>query len=205
MEIIVVDGGSSDTSVEVAKHWADQVLQSPPGRARQMNLGASQASGEWLWFLHADTGVSSDHAAVLANLPKDRLWGRFDVRFERMQGVLGLVALLMNHRSRLTGVATGDQGLFVRRDLFEKLGGYPSMPLMEDVALCKVLRKYQRPLCVPLPLLIDDRRWRRRGVWQTILLMWQIRLMFWLGVSPKRLHRLYYPDHLSGRENKTDD
>lgn len=192
-EILLVDGGSTDGSASLAEPHVDQCLQSPPGRARQMNLGAQRARGDVLWFVHADTRLSA--AAIdqlLACLAStEALWGRFDVRLEPSSWLLKRVAGLMNRRSRWTGVATGDQGIFVRREVFERLGGYPDIPIMEDVALSKRLRSLARPCCLRTPLVTSSRRWLRRGVWRTIGLMWMLRLAYFAGVSPTRL-RIFY-------------
>ena len=192
-EIIVVDGCSDDDSARVAAEYADLVLHSDRGRARQMNLGARRASGTWLWFLHADCGrILRGHIRALHALPADAAWGRFDVRLSGAHYLYPVIGHAMNLRSRWTGVATGDQGLFVRRELFEALGGFPDVPLMEDVALSKRLRARARPVCLRPRLETDSRRWRDKGVWSTTVLMWRLRLRYWLGEDPARLHRAYY-------------
>jgi rSAM/selenodomain-associated transferase 2 len=190
--VIVVDGGSEDDTVAVAARLADRVLQSGRGRARQMNAGAGVAAGELLWFLHADT--LADHR-VLGQLQEaarlNRSWGRFDVRLAGRPAMLSVVAWMMNRRSCWTGIATGDQGIFVQRRLFESVGGFPEMPLMEDVALSRRLKRHARPACLRGPLLTSGRRWERDGVWRTIVLMWRLRLAYACGADPELLRRRY--------------
>jgi rSAM/selenodomain-associated transferase 2 len=192
-ELIVVDGGSRDGSADIAVRCADRVLASERGRARQMNTGAAVARGDILWFLHADTLPPSDGcAAILAALADGRhLWGRFDVRFTGRHSMFAVVARAMNLRSRLTGLCTGDQALFVTRAAFAQAGGFPEQPLMEDIALSRALKRLSRPARIATPVVTSSRRWERRGVLRTILLMWWLRLAYWLGVSPARLARWY--------------
>jgi rSAM/selenodomain-associated transferase 2 len=192
-EIIVVDGGSRDPTAEIAGRHADRVIGSEPGRARQMNAGAAIARGDMLWFLHADTRVD---VSALENLHRvcrdpDVLWGRFGVRLDSRRPILRLTAFLMNRRSCLTGIATGDQGIFVRADLFRELGGFPLLPLMEDVELSRRLRRRARPCCLPAGLTTSARRWEQNGAWSTILLMWRLRLAYWRGADPAMLAARY--------------
>ena len=193
-ELIVVDGGSQDRTVELAEPLADRVILSPKSRAAQMNAGAQQASGSILWFLHADSQppptATNLIRAALSN-PR-RHWGRFDVRLSGRQAGLRVVETLMNIRSRLTGIATGDQGIFVRRERFEQMGGYPPIALMEDIALSRSLKQLSRPVCLRPPLTTSSRRWERDGLTRTILLMWRLRLAYSVGVDPERLARIYY-------------
>jgi rSAM/selenodomain-associated transferase 2 len=187
-EVIVVDGGSRDASAELAAPLADRVLRAPRGRALQMNAGARAARGEVLLFLHADTRLPADAArAVLARGE----WGRFDVEIEGRHALLPLIARLMNLRSRLTGIATGDQAIFVRRALFERLGGYAGIPLMEDIELSRRLRRVAPPVCLRLRAVTSGRRWETRGVLRTVLLMWRLRLAYFLGADPRRLAERY--------------
>lgn len=192
-EVIVVDGGSGDDTVATARPHADRVLSGPRGRARQMNAGAALARGEVLWFVHADTVVDAIAAddLVRALATGTREWGRFGVRLAGRHPQLRVVAWLMNLRSRMTGIATGDQGIFVRRAAFEAIGGFPDQPLMEDVALSRLLRARGRPLCLPVRLTTSGRRWEAHGVWRTILHMWALRWAYWRGADPAELARRY--------------
>jgi len=194
-EIIVVDGGSHDTGLEVARRHGAGVLLSRRGRARQMNAGAAAAAGGILVFLHADTELSvKAPLAIEAALEKaEVVGGRFDVRLDSRRPLLRLVAALMNLRSRLTGIATGDHAIFVRRSVFESLGGYADIPLMEDVEFTRRLKRVGRLAYLRLTVATSARKWEREGVLRTICLMWSLRLLYWLGVSPARLHHWYYP------------
>lgn len=192
-QIIVVDGASTDASVSIARTMADRVIIGPRGRALQMNLGARHAAGEYLWFLHADTRVPPDALAQLSRARANNCpWGRFDVRLDSRRPLLRTVGLMMNWRSRLTGIATGDQGLFVHRRLFEDIGGFAPIALMEDIELTTRLKRIRRPVRLPGPLLTSARRWERDGAGRTILLMWRLRLAYFLGADPEHLARRYY-------------
>ena len=184
-EVILVDGGSSDRTPELAEGLCDRVLRAPRGRAAQMNAGARVATGEVLVFLHADTRLPPRADQLI---PAASRWGRFDVEIEGRHPLLKVVACAMNLRSRLTGIATGDQAIFVRRDAFP---GYPEIALMEDIALCRVLKKMRRPACLRERVVTSGRRWESRGVLRTIVLMWRLRLLYFLGVSPEVLARRY--------------
>ena len=192
VEVVVVDGGSADDSAGRAAPLADRVITAPRGRGRQMNAGAEQATGEVLLFLHADT-VLPDSATerIEAAVTGGALWGRFDVRIEGASVMLPIVAALMNGRSRLTGIATGDQAIFATREAFERVGGFPDIPLMEDIAFSSTMRRIARPACLAEKVTTSGRRWEKHGVWRTILMMWWLRLRFWLGVSPQALAREY--------------
>jgi rSAM/selenodomain-associated transferase 2 len=192
-ELIVVDGGSRDTTAELARALADQVICSVRGRATQMQAGADAARGTVLWFLHADCRPppQADRLILEALQDESACWGRFDVRFPEAHRTLRLVAWLMNARSRLSGIATGDQGMFVTRSCFEQAGGFPSIPLMEDIALSSSLKKYSPPACLHHCLDTSARRWLEHGIVRTILLMWGLRLGYFLGISPQRLARYY--------------
>lgn len=193
-EVIVVDGGSRDATVAAARPHADRVIAAPRGRASQMNAGAAASSGDVLLFLHADTWLPGGAAQLIAAqlAASGRVWGRFDVRIAGRHPLLGLVAFLMNARSRLTGIATGDQAIFVRRDAFRELGGFPALALMEDVAFSAAAKRLSPPLCLRERVTTSGRRWETRGVLRSILLMWWLRLRFFLGASPERLERIYY-------------
>lgn len=191
-EVLVVDGGSSDGSAALARPLASRVLEAPRGRAAQMNAGAAAARHDVLLFLHADTRLPRDaDTLILEGLARSgRAWGRFNVAFDD-GGWMRVVALLMNWRSRLTGIATGDQAMFMTRAAFEAAGGFPAIPLMEDVALSRRLKRISRPLCLRPPVITSARRWRKHGVLRTILLMWRLRLAYFLGAAPERLARRY--------------
>lgn len=193
-EVIVVDGGSRDGTPEVAAPLADQVLAAPRGRAIQMNAGAAVASGATLLFLHADCRLpASGIAAIEGTHAHGYRWGRFDVRLEGRSPLLPLVAAMMNRRSALTGICTGDQGLFVERELFEAVGGFPPIPLMEDVALSKALRrKAGPPKCVTARITASGQRWDTHGAAKTIGSMWALRFAYWRGADPGALARRYY-------------
>ena len=182
-EVIVVDGGSTDGTAQLATGWCDRLLVTARGRALQMNAGARAASGEMLVFLHADTRLPADFV-----IPEDSLWGRFDVRIEGRNPLLKVVAWSMNLRSRLTGIATGDQAMFVRRGLFP---GFPEIALMEDIALSRLLKRRGRPTCLRDQVVTSGRRWESRGVLRTIGLMWGLRLLYFLGAAPEFLIRFY--------------
>lgn len=191
-EIIVVDGGSSDASCSIAERYAHRLLRTAPGRANQMQAGAQVATGNWLWFVHADSVLSPSLLVEMQQLPGHFQWGRCDVQFDDPRRVFRVIAFFMNWRSRLTGICTGDQGMFVRRELFSEIAGFASLPLMEDVELSARLKK-RAPVRRPAtPLVTSARRWQSQGVLRTILLMWWLRLQFFLGVPAASLHRRYY-------------
>ena len=195
-ELILVDGGSTDDTVALGAPLVDRLETSAPGRARQMNAGAAVARGAVFWFLHLDTRVFPGAVGeILDGLEASgKGWGRFDVRLTGRHPLLRLVERLMNLRSRVSGIATGDQGIFVRRELFLKLGGYPEIPLMEDIALSRDLKRFGRPLCLKTPLTSSSRRWERQGILRTILLMWRLRLAYFLGADPVVLAKAYGED-----------
>lgn len=191
-EVIVVDGGSTDNTLAEAMPLADRVLQSPRGRARQMHTGTRHASGSVFWFLHADTlPPEAADILILEALAAGQDWGWFDLRLSGRRLLLKWVAWLMNRRSRLTGIATGDQGIFVQRAVYEQAGGYPLIPIMEDIALSRRLRRLGKPRQVDTPLLSSSRRWEKHGVLRTILTMWGLRLGYFLGIDPQQLARFY--------------
>ena len=192
-ELIVVDGGSRDATVEQAQLHADQVILAPRGRALQMNAGAEKASGDVLLFLHADTRLPAKADRVVLNgLDRSRrAWGRFEVKIDGRSPLLPVVAWLMGLRSRLTGIATGDQAIFVRREAFQAMGGFPAIALMEDIAMCKRLKRLGRPLCLRACVTTSGRHWEKNGVLSTILLMWRLRFAYFFGADPKKLARQY--------------
>ncbi len=190
-EIIVVDGGSRDATVALARPLADRLLQVSPGRAAQLNAGAAVARGRQLWFVHADTELPGPVDEYLRAVNQGGQWGFFRLRLSGRRPAFRLIERCICWRSRATGVVTGDQGLFVRRALFERLGGYADLPLMEDVELTKRLRRMASPTFVPLALQSSSRRWEVNGLVRTVLLMWRLRLRYFLGADPAELARDY--------------
>ena len=187
-EVIVVDGGSDDGSASLAAPACDRLLDSGRGRALQMNAGARAAKGDALVFLHADTRLPERADELILAALARASWGRFDVRIASRRPLLVLVGCAMNLRSRLTGIATGDQAIFVRRDAFP---GFPDIPLMEDIALSRLLKRRGPPACLRARVTTSARRWEARGVLRTIFLMWRLRLLYALGATPQRLARDY--------------
>lgn len=191
-ELIVVDGGSCDDTPALAGPLADRVLIAPRGRAEQMNAGAAVARGKVLLFLHVDTGLPANADALIRDglARSGRVWGRFDVRFDR-RGLLSLVAVMMNVRSRLTGIATGDQTIFATRAAFDSVGGFPQLALMEDIAFAARIKRISRPVCLTARVTTSARRWQKQGTLRTVLLMWRLRLAYFLGADPALLARRY--------------
>lgn len=202
-EIIVVDGGSSDDTIALSHPLVDKVLYSRPGRAYQMNLGAAQANGDLLLFQHCDS-LLPDNALTLLEGVSSSEWGRFDVRLTGRHPMFKVIAFMMNWRSRLTGIATGDQSIFVSRSLFEQVGGFPEQPLMEDIELSTRLRQQQKPVCFKQALTTSSRRWQQKGIWKTILLMWRLRLAYFCGVPAKKLVQQYYPNYVIHEKTQPD-
>lgn len=191
-EIIVVDGGSDDETLTVAQPLADKILRCDAGRARQMNIGTQYAEGEILIFLHADTSLPDNALTLIGKHLSNKVhWGRFDICLTGAHWMLPVIATMMNWRSRLTGIATGDQVIFVTRTTFEKVNGYPHISLMEDISLCKRLKKRSSPLCLSAKVHSSARRWQQFGVFKTILLMWSLRLGYFFGTHPGTLAQLY--------------
>jgi len=192
VEVIVADGGSGDDTVGLARPLADRVVMAARGRAAQMNAGATVAKGDVLLFLHADTHLPGDADRLIldAFTRSGRAWGRFDVRING-GGVFALISAFMNARSRLSGIATGDQAMFVSRAAFDNVGSFPPIALMEDVTLSAKLKRVGRPLCLAARVTTSGRRWHRQGVLRTILLMWKLRLAYFFGADPVRLARAY--------------
>lgn len=190
--LVVVDGGSEDESLAIARAHADLAFVAPRGRAAQMNAGAAACPADTLLFVHADTRLPTDADALVARaLAGPFAWGRFDVRIDSRRAALRLVERMMNLRSRLTGIATGDQCMFVRHDLFRAVGGFPDIPLMEDIALSRRLLQHGRPACLREQAVTSARRWERDGVWRTVLLMWRLRAAYFFGADPAQLALRY--------------
>jgi rSAM/selenodomain-associated transferase 2 len=192
VEVIVADGGSKDGTADLARAHADRMVAAPRGRAAQMNAGAAVALGDVLLFLHADTKLpeSADRLVLEGIARSGRVWGRFDVRIDG-GGALGVIGVAMNLRSHLTGIATGDQAIFVTRDAFDRAGGFPAIALMEDVALSAKLKRIGRPLALRARVTTSPRRWRQHGTLRTMLLMWRLRLAYYFGADPAKLARTY--------------
>lgn len=190
-EVIVVDGGSRDATPALSRPLADRVLTAPRGRAAQMNVGAAVADGQVLLFLHADTRLPALADALIVGGLEQRVWGRFDVKIDSRRAMLKLVGHMMNLRSRLSGIATGDQAMFVTRAAFARVGGFPAIALMEDIALSSRLRALGPAACLRATVLTSARRWERHGVLATMILMWRLRLLYFFGADPGRLARLY--------------
>jgi rSAM/selenodomain-associated transferase 2 len=193
VEVIVADGGSGDGTRAIAAGHADRVLEAPRGRASQLNAGANAATGTVLLFLHADTHLpdGADRLVLEGLATSGCAWGRFDVRIEGNSPLLAVVAAFMNLRSRLTGIATGDQAIFVKRDAFEDIGRFPPIALMEDIAITASLKRISRPLCIRRRATTSGRRWEKRGTWATILLMWRLRMAYFFGADPAALAKRY--------------
>lgn len=190
-EVIVIDGGSTDNTQQLAQPLTNLVLESKPGRAAQMNTGAQAATGELLWFLHVDSSICVQMKSQLEQL-QDRVWGRFDVTIKHPAFIFRVIENMMNWRSRATGIATGDQGIFVSRKMFEAINGYADIALMEDIVLSKMLKRIQPPKCLKTRLGTSARRWLKHGVFKTMLKMWWLRLTFFLGASPNWLSKQYW-------------
>ena len=192
-EIILVDGGSTDGTIALAASLVDRQISCTRGRATQMNAGAAAARGEIFVFLHADTSLPQDAFALMIDglAASSKVWGRFDVRIDGEPWMLRVIATMMNWRSRLTGIATGDQAIFVRKADFMKVGSFPELALMEDIALSRNLGRRTAPLCLRQKVTTSGRRWSNGGVWHTIILMWRLRLLYWLGVPAEQLIKKY--------------
>jgi rSAM/selenodomain-associated transferase 2 len=190
-EVIVADGGSRDGTARLAEPLADRVITVPRGRGAPMNAGAALGSGDALLFLHADTTLPADADRLIEAALGRRAWGRFNLRIAGRHPLLTVVARMINWRSRLTGIATGDQAIFVTRKAFQTVGGFPDWPLMEDVAISRRLKRLNRPFCIATPVVTSGRRWEQNGVVRTIVLMWRLRLAYYLGVEPALLARRY--------------
>lgn len=191
-EVVIVDGGSTDDTQAKARDLCDDLISAPRGRGSQMNAGAHRGSGVVLIFLHADTILPIGALdAVTQAIDQGAVWGRFDVAIDGASRWFPVISFLMNLRSRWTGIATGDQAVFVSRRAFLESGGFPDIPLMEDVSFCSNMRSRRRPACLPDKVITSGRRWEKNGVFRTILTMWRLRLRFFLGASPDKLAREY--------------
>ncbi len=192
-ELILVDGGSNDLPEAQLAPLCDRVLVTKTGRAIQMNLGARVAKSERLWFLHLDSQLPSTAVDLVYKHTEEAEWGRFDIQLCGSHRMLRVVETMINLRSRLSSIATGDQGIFISRTLYERVGGFPTIPLMEDIAICRRLKRLSKPINLQQKLVTSSRRWERNGIVKTILLMWWLRLLFALGVAPAYLAKCYKP------------
>lgn len=190
-EVIVVDGGSHDNTRSVADSLSDKVISSEAGRALQMNNGATQSRHEALWFLHADTLIPETAIEQIQQALNKSGWGRFNVKLSGSHILFRIIETMMNVRSCVSGIATGDQGIFVKRKVFGQVNEYSNIPLMEDVDLSRKLKKLSKPVCLKYTLMTSSRRWEKNGISSTILLMWKLRFLYWVGVSPEHLARQY--------------
>jgi len=192
-EVIVVDGGSGDRTCEISTKAGGTVITCAPGRARQMNCGAAQANGDILLFVHADTRLpSTAFADIVAALQDPRyLGGYFEVYLDCHHWMLKVIGAMINRRSRITRVGTGDQAIFVRREAFVRIGGYPEIPLMEDIAFCRALKRLGGIACLRTQVVTSACRWETEGVWRTVIKMWTLKLLYFAGVSPVKLKRFY--------------
>lgn len=192
-EIIIVDGGSDDDTLKIAEPYVDFIFTSEKGRATQMNMGAAHASGDILWFLHADSLIPDNaYKHICTSLQNNQhIWGRFNIKLSGSNPVFRIIEQLINLRSKITKIATGDQGIFVLRSEFEKLNGFAAQPLMEDIQLCKQLKKISAPACLVNTITTSSRRWESRGIIKTVILMWYLRLAYFLGTPASKLAKQY--------------
>ncbi len=190
-EVVVVDGGSTDKTVSISELLSDKVISSEAGRAVQMNNGAKQAKFDILWFLHADTLISDKTIEKIQQALNENDWGRFNVKLSGSHILFRLIEKMMNIRSCLTGIATGDQGIFVKKHVFNTVNGYPNIPLMEDIEISKKLKLISRPVFIKKILTTSSRRWEEKGILSTVLLMWRLRFLYWVGVSANKLEAQY--------------
>ena len=192
VEVILVDGGSRDNTTELARPLCDQVIASSIGRALQMNAGAAASSSDAYFFLHADSIAPADSDINIIDALRSHQWGRFDVTIQGRHMLLPMVAWFMNQRSRLTNIATGDQGIFMRRELFDATGGFANQRLMEDIEMCRRLKKIGAPANLKQTIITSGRRWDTYGLWRTIWLMWRLRWQYFFGADADSLHLQYH-------------
>ncbi len=193
-EVILVDGKSADNTCQIARPYVDRMISVNRGRARQQIIGAKMATGQVFVFLHADTELPEQaDVLILQALEQNASWGRFNVRLSGQHWMFRIIEFMMNQRSCLTGIATGDQAIFIHRNLYRDSGGIAQIELMEDIELCKRLVKFSRPVCIKEPVSTSARRWQKQGIFKTILFMWSLRLQYFFGVKPELLHKKYYP------------
>jgi len=194
-EIVLVDGKSQDQTLQLARPYVDRMISSEKSRARQMDLGAKMASGQVFLFLHADTQLPElADQLILNSLAQGFHWGRFNIRLSGSDKLFRLIEKMMNWRSCLTGIATGDQAIYLSKMLYKDIGGFPQIALMEDIELCTRLIKWTKPDCIKQTVISSSRRWEKNGIIRTVLLMWMMRLQYFFGVSPEKLQKQYYPE-----------
>ena len=186
-EVIIVDGGSKENTCSISKKLSDKLIESNPGRAAQMNAGAEEASNNILWFLHADTFLPENAIEPIQKILIHYDWGRFNIKLSGSNSLFRIIEKMINLRSCFVGIATGDQGIFVKRETFKRVNGYSILPLMEDVDLSKKLKIISKPACLKERLITSSRRWERNGILSTVFLMWRLRFLFWIGVSADKL------------------
>lgn len=191
-EIILCDGGSTDSTITLSTPYVDKIITSNKGRAIQMNNGAASATGNIFCFLHADTIATENiDSLIISALHSNKLWGRFNIRLNNNKWPFRIIESLINIRSCISGIASGDQGIFIHSSVFNKLDGFKNQPLMEDIELSKRLKKITRPACIKDTLITSSRRWEKHGIIQTVILMWTLRLKYFLGTPVEKLHTRY--------------
>lgn len=190
-EVIVVDGGSVDNTIALVNDYVDIIVPSKPGRAMQMNNGAAVANGDVFLFLHADTVLPSDAVSLITALTQNNFWGYFSIRLSSDKTIFRIIERLINFRSLVSSIATGDQAMFIERKLFNAIGGFPEIALMEDIAISRLLKVSKAPVCFQAKVITSSRRWENNGVIATVLLMWKLRMLYFFGVSPEKLCQMY--------------
>ncbi|WP_269764225.1 TIGR04283 family arsenosugar biosynthesis glycosyltransferase [Ghiorsea bivora] len=191
-QLIFIDGGSNDHTKQLIQDAGFHCLVSQAGRAKQMNMGAQNTKSDIILFLHIDTSISSSNISnIKKTYNQGYLSGRFNIRLSSSGLSYQIISFFMNARSCLSKISTGDQAMFVRRDVFETVGGFPDLPLMEDIALSKKLRPLGHIACLKDTLVTSSRRWEKYGVINTVLLMWKLRFLYWIGISPEKLAKMY--------------